>query len=834
MVAQPDFQTSSQLNSPEILKLVDFGLAREGDGSSISLLGGIAGTPAYMAPEQARGQQIDSRADIFALGILLFEAITGHNPLYRDSLVATLAEVTADKPVDLSPLAGKAPPAVIDLIERAVAKERDRRYPTCEALLADLDGCLDASASPSITQLASSPPSEIPAPGPALRTSGNIPLTAEVTTVLRAMFRKSRQIAVEAEFGRGQSGSRVFQVHPVEADGQPRLPVVVKVAPMALIQQERWAYQTWVKDKISHVVHLQVETAAPPDSAWDGLRYELAGGGIFKMQSLGDYARQASASDLHWVLAERLFAILGENWWLVVKAVHSTFQMQIDYDSLLPVNLLLRPGLAPVGTELYEIKPDELLPLALTQGQHVRLHGFVVTEVDLAQRQVTLNWPSEEDGLPSASYRLRLVELSDVERYRVGHVIDVLQAEIVATRHDLLVDQVRRVLDQPIDFGAEQLKLPFHPVLSSPSLLPNPLLAYPKILQASRRVKISTIHGDLNMENVLIDPMTQEVWLIDFAAVRQGHALHDLLHLETAIVTKLVPPALTEAGLPPYTIWSLYDHLHQAVANSSPPAGVPWPNPSLEKALAMLSAIRGMARDCLFNPRDRTEYYHGLVIYLLGALKFKDLDEIPGAKAVAFWGAAALLDLLNRPIKIDPSMNSQYPIPTPAQSNIPERVASSPPEPRNPEHVINIGGSVGGHINIGNNNIQQGDMYGGQVIMGPVQSYSPTYNSPKVGVSAAMLAELQPLFTNLKMRAKIQAPAEIRDVALVQLDSLAEAIAEPTPNLDKMASARSWFHQNLPIMAEKLKSFFSHPVVLKIIEAAGEGLVAEFRRRFLL
>lgn len=125
------------------LKLVDFGLARQQEEvEQVTQAGGVLGTPGYMAPEQAYGQELDGRADIFAFGIILLEAITGRNPLGKGSVISTLTETISPAPVDLSALPNDTPAAVVGLIERAVTKDPAQRYPTCEALIADLDQCL--------------------------------------------------------------------------------------------------------------------------------------------------------------------------------------------------------------------------------------------------------------------------------------------------------------------------------------------------------------------------------------------------------------------------------------------------------------------------------------------------------------------------------------------------------------------------------------------------------------------------------------------------------------------------------------------------------------------
>jgi aminoglycoside phosphotransferase (APT) family kinase protein len=170
------------------------------------------------------------------------------------------------------------------------------------------------------------------------------------------------------------------------------------------------------------------------------------------------------------------------------------------------------------------------------------------------------------------------------------------------------------------------------------------------MLQDFFKVKVSTIHGDLNLENILVDPDTRHLSLIDFVTARQGHALHDLLRLETEVVTKLVSAALAEANLSLDVLQTLYEQLHRVIFYPRQYSSQEYPHPALAKAWAMLVAIRKMARKCLFDPDDWREYYCGLTLYMLGALKFKNLDQLPTAplpKQAAFWAAATVVALLD-------------------------------------------------------------------------------------------------------------------------------------------------------------------------------------------
>jgi formylglycine-generating enzyme required for sulfatase activity len=163
------------------------------------------------------------------------------------------------------------------------------------------------------------------------------------------------------------------------------------------------------------------------------------------------------------------------------------------------------------------------------------------------------------------------------------------------------------------------------------SPLPNPLVALPALMAEPRQLAIAAIHGDLNLENVLVDPDARTVRLIDFAASREDHVLHDLLRLETGILTRLLPAALAADGLGPELTLDLLAGLQH-----KPGSAPPWP--SLHRVHVMLVLVRRAAVELLIGPDGWRDYLDGLTVYLLGAGKFRNLDA--AARAVAFWGAA--------------------------------------------------------------------------------------------------------------------------------------------------------------------------------------------------
>jgi serine/threonine protein kinase len=106
-------------------KVLDFGLARsvDKDDAQITASGAILGTPAYMAPEQARGERVDHRADLFSLGVTLYRMATGKLPFSGPSAMAVLIALTTETPKPVRELSPGLPPAVAELIERLMSKD---------------------------------------------------------------------------------------------------------------------------------------------------------------------------------------------------------------------------------------------------------------------------------------------------------------------------------------------------------------------------------------------------------------------------------------------------------------------------------------------------------------------------------------------------------------------------------------------------------------------------------------------------------------------------------------------------------------------------------------
>jgi serine/threonine protein kinase len=119
-----------------ILKILDFGVARLAS-SSMTAAGFIVGTPDYMSPEQARGENIDGRSDIFSLGGVLYFMLTGRKPFPALELPGLFNQIQNADPTPLADT--EAPPELAAVILKALSKKVDARYQSCQALWEDLE-----------------------------------------------------------------------------------------------------------------------------------------------------------------------------------------------------------------------------------------------------------------------------------------------------------------------------------------------------------------------------------------------------------------------------------------------------------------------------------------------------------------------------------------------------------------------------------------------------------------------------------------------------------------------------------------------------------------------
>jgi len=131
--------------------LADFGLACIVEDSlniaeaAITKAGTLVGTPEYLAPEMALGQEVDHRTDIYELGILLFQMLSGDVPFKGGTFYTVMAMHTHDLPPLLNQMNPAIPPIVDAIVQKATAKRREDRYPSAGALAKALRGVIAVS-----------------------------------------------------------------------------------------------------------------------------------------------------------------------------------------------------------------------------------------------------------------------------------------------------------------------------------------------------------------------------------------------------------------------------------------------------------------------------------------------------------------------------------------------------------------------------------------------------------------------------------------------------------------------------------------------------------------
>jgi tetratricopeptide (TPR) repeat protein len=196
----------------ERVKITDFGLARTLDDASLTRSGTIVGTPYFMSPEQARGDPVDRRTDLFSLGGVMYAMCTGQPPFRAESTVAVLRKVSDDAPPPIGGLNPQIPAWLVELIAKLMAKDPAARYQTAHEvseILARHLAELRPSAQPGLSTTIGLDP---PAPNTAHRSrrSGALAVAACATVVgaglavwwwiahQRAKFDTPAQLSAEA------------------------------------------------------------------------------------------------------------------------------------------------------------------------------------------------------------------------------------------------------------------------------------------------------------------------------------------------------------------------------------------------------------------------------------------------------------------------------------------------------------------------------------------------------------------------------------------------------------------------------------------------------------
>jgi len=119
--------------------VMDFGIARSGESRGATQTGAFLGTPEYMSPEQAQGEDVDARSDIFSLGLILYELLTGKLPFHGKTMLETMFKRTTDRAIPPAEIEQSVPKGANEIVIKCLEKEREKRYQTVTELLEDLE-----------------------------------------------------------------------------------------------------------------------------------------------------------------------------------------------------------------------------------------------------------------------------------------------------------------------------------------------------------------------------------------------------------------------------------------------------------------------------------------------------------------------------------------------------------------------------------------------------------------------------------------------------------------------------------------------------------------------
>jgi serine/threonine protein kinase len=140
-IVHRDVKPDNIIVSSRYVKVLDFGIAKQiGSAADANLTQGnmVIGTPHYMSPEQAMGRNVDSRTDIFSLGVVLYEMLSGRKPFTGAAVTETLLKILTQEPTDIARAAAGITPALADVVRRCMRKQPEDRFADCDELRAAL------------------------------------------------------------------------------------------------------------------------------------------------------------------------------------------------------------------------------------------------------------------------------------------------------------------------------------------------------------------------------------------------------------------------------------------------------------------------------------------------------------------------------------------------------------------------------------------------------------------------------------------------------------------------------------------------------------------------
>ncbi|MBF0518100.1 MAG: CHASE2 domain-containing protein [Nitrospirae bacterium] len=143
------------------IRVTDFGIARVMENSK-TVTGMVMGTPSYMSPEQIAGKKVDGRSDLFSLGVVFYELLTGEKPFKGDSIATLMYNITSSEPVPIIELDRRIPSCIVQIISKLLIKKPEGRYQTGRDFIEDLNQCKKTIIAKQRAKAATQPPPSAP------------------------------------------------------------------------------------------------------------------------------------------------------------------------------------------------------------------------------------------------------------------------------------------------------------------------------------------------------------------------------------------------------------------------------------------------------------------------------------------------------------------------------------------------------------------------------------------------------------------------------------------------------------------------------------------------
>src|ERR1700674_216911 len=138
-VIHRDIKPANLMLTPDdIVKVTDFGTAKILQFGTVQQTAHVMGTPSYMSPEQVKGRAVDGRSDIFSLGVMFYEMVTGEKPFPGQNITTVIYKIVNEDPVPPRQIDPSIHPGISGVVMKALAKEPDARYQSCHEMLEDL------------------------------------------------------------------------------------------------------------------------------------------------------------------------------------------------------------------------------------------------------------------------------------------------------------------------------------------------------------------------------------------------------------------------------------------------------------------------------------------------------------------------------------------------------------------------------------------------------------------------------------------------------------------------------------------------------------------------